>query len=94
MILWRHVATSLLALYLAFAAFAIVAALADLGEGPLSAVLLVMAAFPWTLPIDWLLDRLAQPPLWLSYVLTLAGIMANALGLSGWARLTRHRPSR
>jgi len=46
MTLWSHIATGLLTLFLAFAAFAIVAALADLGEGPLSAVLLVMAAFP------------------------------------------------
>jgi hypothetical protein len=47
---------------------------------------------PWTLPIGWLLDPLAQPPLWLSYALTLAGVLINALLLYGLVRLTRRRP--
>jgi hypothetical protein len=89
----RRVAAGLLGLYLASAAFAFVAALANLGDGPLSAVFLVIAAFPWTLPMGWLLDRLAEPPPWRSYALTLAGVLVNALLLYGLLRLTRRRPS-
>ena len=90
--LLRYATIGLLALYLAFAAFGLVAAVADLGEGPLSAVYLVIAALPWTLPIDWLLDRIGEPPPWLSYALMLAGILVNALLLYGLVRLTRRSP--
>ena len=87
----RQVTTGLLILYLAFAAFAFAGALADLGDGPLSAVLLLIASFSWTLPIGWLLDRVAEPPLWLSYALALAGVLVNALLLFGLVRLTLHQ---
>jgi hypothetical protein len=90
--LLKHTATALLILYLGFAAFAFVAAAADLGGGPLSAVYLVIAALPWTLPIGWLLDRLGEPPLWLTYTLMLAGILVNALLLYGLVRLSRRSP--
>lgn len=90
--LLKHTATGLLTLYLAFSVFAFVAAVADLGGGPLSAVYLVIAALPWTLPIGGLLDRLGESPLWLTYALMLAGILVNALLLYGLVWLTRRSP--
>ncbi|MFY9973002.1 MAG: hypothetical protein WAK53_02000 [Chromatiaceae bacterium] len=91
MTLLRYATGALLISYLVFGAFALAVAIIDPGDDPLSAVFLVIAAMPWTLPIGWLLDRLAEPPTWLSYALTLAGILANALLLYGLVRLTRHR---
>jgi hypothetical protein len=90
--LMRYSATGPLAVYLGFTVFAFVAAIADLGGGPLSATFLLVAAFPWTVPIVWVLDRLGEPPLWLSYALMLAGILVNALLLYSLVRLTRRSP--
>ena len=79
----------LLILYLAFGVFALTVAITDPADDPLSAVFLVLAAMPWTPAAGWLLDRLSEPPLWLSYLLLSAAVLVNALLLFGLGRLLR-----
>ncbi len=89
MTLLRYATGTLLILYLVFGAFAFAVAIIDPGDDPLSAVFLVIAAIPWTLPIGWMLDRPAEPPTRLSCAVTLAGILANVLLRSSGAPLRK-----
>lgn len=83
----------LIALYAAFSLFAMAVALWDPADDPLSAVFLVIAALPWTIPMGALLDWIGEPAVWVSFLVTATGIALNLLLLIGIGRwLGRRRP--